>query len=301
MRSRSIVLSGLVLVLAAAAGASAAGPVVGKVAEANGKVWLIPAGATDDGKKAVAVGQEVREGDTLVTEAGSTAKVDFTDESTIKVGEKSKCAIRKKSTKPGKATKLHLFTGKMRVKVKADKVARGLFQVSTPTAVAGVRGTDWLTIAERTSTRVIVFSGLLKVENLMKGVAGVVDVPAKHMTRIRMGRPPIAPVQLKDAELQQMDKALSLAKEEKTEEKKEEAGAEKKEEAKTEEKTAAGGEPPASEEPAPAEEPLAGSLGEIAEETSTDVMNEETQETVQEEVQEVSAERLPEPPGPPSE
>ncbi len=319
MRSRSLLLLGLLIALSASV-ALAEEPSVGKISEVNGTAWLVPAGSTDKDKKKIAVGQEVWEGDTIVTDAGSTAKVDFADTSEMKVGEKSKCAIRKKGTTLKKPTKLHLFTGKMRVKVKVDRVARGLFEISTPTSVAGVRGSDILTEHLQKITKYVVFKGRLSVSNVMDEAGKSVTVPAKHMTRVVPSVSPEKPVKLDQDTLKKLDQAFSMATK-KAEEKKGVAGKKKKQVRGKKEETAGkeaekkagsktAGEPapmPASEEgadesaEAPTEMVSTEVLKEMSGGASTEVMNEEVQELVQEEVQEVSAERLPDPPGPPSE
>lgn len=322
MRSRWVLLLGLLIALSVAV-ASAEEPSVGKISEVNGTVWLVPAGATDKDKKQVVVGQEVREGDTIVTDAGSTAKVDFADTSEMKVGEKSKCAIRKKGATLKTPTKLHLFTGKMRVKVKVDRVARGMFEISTPTSVAGVRGSDILTEHIEKITKYVVFRGRLAVWNVMDEAGKSVTVPPKHMTRVGPSVSPEKPVKLDQETLKKLDQAFSMA-EKKTEQKKEVASKKKKEQQRGKKEETAGKEPEKKEEattagePAPADETTTEEgteesaetptevvstevLEEMSGDASTEVMNEEVQELVQEEVQEVSAERLPDPPGPPSE
>jgi hypothetical protein len=313
MSSRLFLALGCIVVLFAAV-ARADGPPVGKITEVTGTVWLLPAGAADKDRKAVKVNQEVREGDTIVTDAGSTARVDFKDGSEMKVGEKSKCAIRKKSTTLSKPTKLHLFTGKMRVKVKVERVSRGLFEISTPTSVAGVRGSDILTLHKNITTYVV-FGGRLSVRNIMDEVGKTVTVPAKHMTEVGGRGAPSHPLKLDKETLNKFDRDMSLAEKKKGRGDTAVAGRKKKEEKRGEEKkegTVAEGEPAEGElttgddgGPADTGEPEDVVSGEAMEEmtgdTSAEVLTEEGQELVQEEVQEVSAERLPEPPGPPTE
>jgi hypothetical protein len=133
------------------------------------------------------------------------------------------------------------------------------------------------------------------------------------MTRVSPNISPEKPVQLDEEALKKLDQGFSMAKK-KIEAKKDVAGKKKKESERGKKDDTAGKEPDKKEGtttagettgPAQPETPTdvvsAEVLDEMSTETSTEVMSEEAQELVQEEVQEVSAERLPDPPGPPSE
>ncbi len=186
-------------------GAMAQGPAIGRLAKVTGTVWLVPRGGDPkvDLKK-IAAGADVREGDTIVTDMGSTAQINFQDQSTIKIGERSRCMIKKKGSRLKDRSRLHLFSGKIRVKVKAARVARGSFEVSTPTAVAGVRGTDFLVDCPAgRETRVVVFDGVVSVKSLLREVVGVVRVPAKHFTKVGVAKAPRAPVEMTQIQIQE--------------------------------------------------------------------------------------------------
>lgn len=231
---------------------------VGKVAEITGGAVVVPAGMEAKSKTIpLAVGSELNKGDLVVTGAGSAVTVEFLDKSTMKIGEKTKIQIKIKGTKATSKSKLHLFNGKVRLRVKGG-VARGLFEVTTPAAVAGVRGTDFLVVYSAGVSKVVVFEGVVAVKSLMEDVGRAVNVPAAHSTQVRMGREPAAPARVEVAEIQQLDRSMEMK-----EEKGGEAGAE-------EGAPAEGGEA-AEEEPAeeePVEEGEAGE-GEAAAEEGT--------------------------------
>ena len=207
---RCLLLATAVLSLVLISAPLAAGPVVGKITEVVGTVQLA-VGGDENALVAARGGEGVNQGDLVVTAAESTARIDFLDKSVIKLGEKSKCVIRKKGTTERKPTKLHLFTGKMRVKVKGERVARAGFEVSTPTAVAGVRGTDFLVDCPLgQATNVYVFAGVVTVRNIVAEVAGAIEVPKGQSTGVEQGVAPAEPEVMSDDQMQQMDNTLSV-------------------------------------------------------------------------------------------
>ncbi|MFC1671671.1 FecR domain-containing protein, partial [Planctomycetota bacterium] len=212
MKRYVLIMSCLLLCACAFGDVADDNPVVGKVGKVVGGVWWMKEGKDPekDLKKA-AVGAELRQGDLLATDNSSTAQVDFLDGTVMKIGEMSRCVIRKKSVSAKKPTKLHLFGGKVRVKVGAGKVARGVFQVTTPTAVAGVRGTDFVVDCPVGKvTKVVVFEGVVAVSSMMGEVAGVVEVPAKHSTNVDAATAPEAPVEVPADELAAMEADMAM-------------------------------------------------------------------------------------------
>jgi hypothetical protein len=120
-------------------------PRVGIVKELEGKVW-IKRGAD---KEALAVGSIVNQSDKIETEAKSKVMVQFTDGNSIVITEKSVVELatfnfNEDITK--RNTLLNLIKGKVRsnVKMKYTGKEQSFFQVKTPVAVAGVRGTDFI-------------------------------------------------------------------------------------------------------------------------------------------------------------
>lgn len=281
----------------------AQGKVVGKVSEITGTVSIdLPTG-----REQIAVGKKVNEGDKIVTGKASTARVDFTDGSTMKIGENSVCEIRKKSVAAGKATKLHLFGGKMRVKVKADKVARGGFEVTTPTAVAGVRGTDFLVDHPFGGkvTKVFVFEGIVLVQSIIDEVAGkATRVRRRHYTSVKPGEMPEEPIELEDEEFEDASNVLAFgaAADEAVED---DGGAAPVEDGEGPEDAGGAAAVPADEVPVDVVGEAAvditnEELQEIIQETTEEVLTEAVQEVVQEEILETGAASLPAPPGVPS-
>lgn len=134
------------------------GPAVRKVAVSADPVGTVNAVVGDakvaragGGEDVVRTEQAVYEGDTLTTGSGGRIRVVFKDDNVLNVPPDSRVVIEAYSADAKSArrkTLLNLMYGKVRAKVsKANKYdgAHNTFQVRTKAAVAGVRGTDFVT------------------------------------------------------------------------------------------------------------------------------------------------------------
>lgn len=109
-------------------------------------------------------GNNVNEGDTIVTEAGSSSRIKFSTGTVINVSENSRMVL---SVANKKEKKVNAHWGKFDFDVKkADSKSR--FKVETPVAVAGTEGTKFSVTVEKESgkTEVNLHSGLLKIASL---------------------------------------------------------------------------------------------------------------------------------------
>jgi len=136
----------------------AAEVIVGSVLAVRGAVSS-DAGA---GPQALAANAPVHLGDTIISAAGK-AKIALDDGTIISVGENSRVRIADYGSKPGELkTHLSLLSGVLRLLV-AKITPTGTFEVETETAIAAVRGTDWLIEATPELTSVAILSGAVAV------------------------------------------------------------------------------------------------------------------------------------------
>lgn len=112
---------------------------LGKVVSVKGEAWL---GHGFDPKKKVEVGDEVYAKDRIQTKSGAEVKLDLAGKSQVTIGPDSYFKLQSNDTEK---TDLSLFSGSVKCKVKklSDE---SRFQVKTPSAVAGVRGTEFETM-----------------------------------------------------------------------------------------------------------------------------------------------------------
>ena len=120
----------------------------------------------------VSVGQKVQEGDVVITDIDSRAKIVMNDRNIINVSPSTRFKITKYATDANRNVSLDLSSGKIRNNViqKYDG-EKNKFEVRTSTAVAGVRGTRFITAYNPVTkvTHVITLKGQVSVLQLMSG------------------------------------------------------------------------------------------------------------------------------------
>lgn len=166
-----------------------------------------------DGKtEAAKVGKKVTEGDTITSGPDSRAKIVMSDKNVINVSPDSKIVIEKYEN-DGKASKnveLNVLYGKVRASVEQKYDGdKSKFNVKTPSAVAGVRGTDFLAgynPGTRTAT-VTTFSGSVALGQAGPGgsITNPVFVNAGQMSQVTLGKMPEAPKAVPKDELNKMN------------------------------------------------------------------------------------------------
>ena len=148
-----------------------------KIESSKGKVEVKRAGAKE--WVPATQGMKLNEGDVVKTGSGSTLTIQKLDRS-----------LR------GKNTGMDVGVGKSWNKVKKLDVSRDKFNVGTPTAVAGVRGTYFSTEVEQTTDSTFdVFEGEVSVSQRSDPLAAV-DVRQNHRTEVKRGDKPSAPSQI---------------------------------------------------------------------------------------------------------
>lgn len=199
----------LLLALLALA-APAAAEEVGTIAGAQG-VAEIGRGGTF---APAAVGAAVALGDTLRTGDGQI-RVVFRDDSVLDLAEQSQLVVDTQVFDPAAGrydSLLRLVQGKARALVNAvyGTTPGAAYEIETPTAVAGVRGTSFLIIYDpaRDATDVIGIQGRIQVRSLAERLDEVVYVTAAEGTTVERGQPPSIPEPIDAGYLRYQDEAL---------------------------------------------------------------------------------------------
>lgn len=165
-----------------AARAPASGKVDDSAVERAGEVTLAVGNtayrrATDEKLLALTTGHVLRAGDEIVTGDDGRVRVRFPELSEIFVGPKTNLRITEATgtpTAPKRKVLLNLIQGKVRSRVQGRRDSSGSrFEVYTRTAVAGVRGTDFVTSYERSAstwtTEVRTLEGEVRLKGLNSG------------------------------------------------------------------------------------------------------------------------------------
>ncbi|MEO8741315.1 MAG: FecR family protein [Casimicrobiaceae bacterium] len=170
----------------ASGGAWSADVVVGSVVAVRGAVSIESGGAQQPALAKAAV----RLGDSIVTTAGK-AQIALKDGTIISVGENSRMRVADYDTSgSGIKARVGLIAGALRLVV-AKVTPSGKFEVETETAVAAVRGTDWLVEAVPGKTAVAIVNGSVAVTGraLQSRTTVVLDAPGQGTDVPRDGPP----------------------------------------------------------------------------------------------------------------
>ena len=149
------------------------------------------------------VGMRVTEGADVVAEPGSNAELRLPDGSTVLVAENTRFIVNKldfDSQNRMRESFFHLATGKLRAIV--SKAAAALvaarqnnFAITTPTAVAAVRGTTLYAIVDSVTgaTSFLCTEGTAVIQVMVAGRLQTVTITAGQVTTVAPGQAPSAP------------------------------------------------------------------------------------------------------------
>jgi hypothetical protein len=180
---------------------------IGRIVHTYGPAW-VQRGTT---REKAARGQVVLRNDSIVTGSRGRVKIVMGDGSKVYIGAKSRVSLRKYSLRGTKLlnASIHMLWGKARFFVNKLTTRGSSFRVRTPTAVLGVRGTEFIVLVPPTPellnrafdnitledvpqlpTRTILSEGAVDVsvgsaapERLLPGHTALVDKGGKVMIR----------------------------------------------------------------------------------------------------------------------
>lgn len=162
--------------------------IVGSVLAVRGAVFW----DTGGGQQPLTANTPVHLGDVIVSTTGK-AKIALDDGTIISVGENSRLRVAEyDSTSNNFRTRVSLIAGVLRLLV-AKVTAAGKFEVESETAIAAVRGTDWVIEETLEQTSVALVSGVVAVSNRdgQAQTTVVLDTPGQG-TDVRRGSAPTA-------------------------------------------------------------------------------------------------------------
>jgi ferric-dicitrate binding protein FerR (iron transport regulator) len=162
--------------------------------------------------EALAVGAALYKGDTVSVETASRVRIKFEDGSRIVLGEFSSLTIQEFSYEPEKSRLRALL-----------EVPRGLFRATldkfgeqssltlrTPSAVAAVRGTDWMGDIKADTTGIVVLEGEVAVSGADPKVQGEVILTDGRGTDVKAGESPGPPKKWGTGRVEALINATSL-------------------------------------------------------------------------------------------
>ncbi len=156
--------------------------------------------AVADAKK----GDRVFWNDLIKTEKGGRARITLNDQSILSLGSQAELRIVNHDAR-SQQTALALATGRLRAQVASITRPDGRFELRTPTAVAGVIGTDFG--SDATIPGVVTFvciSGITTLSNIDPSVPGQVPCPAGSTVDVATGQTPSQPKPASPQQIQQL-------------------------------------------------------------------------------------------------
>jgi hypothetical protein len=150
--------------------------------------------------------------DIIQTQAVSKIKLTFTDGTVLTLGEKSKLRITEFVYAPKQNTHTALFTISLGVfRAIVQKILpQSRFEVATTTAVAALRGTEWLGEVKPDSTAIAVLAGKVSVSHINPDIPGEVVLTEGMGTDVDKLQSPTAPKKWGKARIDALWKATKL-------------------------------------------------------------------------------------------
>lgn len=188
---------------------------VGKFTYVEGQVDLLKGGGLP--AVSVKVGDPVYVKDIVRTKSDSKAEITFVDNSVLRIGQRSRIDVSEYGVEEGRRhAVIRLPRGKVQAIVPEERVKRisispeaNRFEIHTPNAVAGVRGTDYFVFQERNVTGIFVLDGTVCVYN-HKFMKDIVCVPLGYMTFIDPYQRPLTPRPATEGEMRRFEKETAL-------------------------------------------------------------------------------------------
>jgi len=197
---------GTVLLLGAAlVGPSAAAQAVGAFAVVQNKVTSLKPNATE--AQPAKQGELVELGELETTGPMSAAKLTLGEGAVISIGQRTEFKLTEQAFEEAtgvSVSKLDLASGKMRVFVSRFMSGRPQVEVNTPTASAGIKGSEVLIeVASDGGTRVTVFSGHADVRAKQTG-GGTRSLGARQQVSVSQSGDLGEPIVIDDSTVRQL-------------------------------------------------------------------------------------------------
>jgi hypothetical protein len=180
---------------------------IGSITAIEGDAWLGHQG--EEGLYPANLGDPVYLHDHIQTDPQSRVQILFQDESLLNLAENTTIQITEHIYSPEKRSSVfRLLMGKVRAIVgRYFPGAGSRYEIHTPTAIIGVRGTHFVvdaTFTDETTVVCLDTSGGLAVRNIRGDVAGEVILTGGLMTKVLEGQPPTPPVPAREDLMMQL-------------------------------------------------------------------------------------------------
>ncbi|MBI3756090.1 MAG: FecR domain-containing protein, partial [Deltaproteobacteria bacterium] len=152
--------------------------------------------------------------DTIVTVVKSRAKIVMKDDSILSLGESARMVVRDYSLAEAndkRVSVFKIFSGNVRTVV--GRIFRGSesrFQMETPTAVARIKGTDFIVSSNERESEIAAISGEVGARNISPSISGEVILKPGLATKVQEGRAPAEPYDISARRLNELIEDTSI-------------------------------------------------------------------------------------------
>jgi hypothetical protein len=149
--------------------------------------------------------------DLIHTQTASKVRLALVDGTTLVLGEQSTLHLTEFVYAPGQSRKslMTMVQGVFKLVI-STVLPRSTFEVHTTSAVAAVRGTEWLGQVTRDATAILVLEGEVAVSHARPAVAGTVLLTAGTGTDVVGQQPPTPPKPWGEARIRALVAATTL-------------------------------------------------------------------------------------------
>ena len=171
---------------------------VGSVVSWMGDVLIYEKGASKS--RTVMSMEPLFKGDTVVTGKRSKAKLLMKDDSIISIAPVTRLVIKDyqfSEKKRKRVSLLKIISGTARGVInRFFSKKNSVFEIETPTAVVGVKGTDFIIKSDRKGTDVVTITGSVTAGSTDPSIGGEVLIKSGQISSIKQGQAPTTPEKL---------------------------------------------------------------------------------------------------------
>ena len=210
MRLCPVLVLGLLSLLADATAHAQQAKSLGHVTGLEGNVTVLRQGKF--APEPLTLQKPVFQEDIIDTDRASKVRITLTDATVISLAEQSRLELKQFSYDARQQTRsgrLAISLGIFRAILK-EMIASSNFEVTTPTAVAAIRGTDLMGEIAADSTAIVVLEGTVAVSNVRPEFRGLSTLTPGMGTTVRNDAPPSTPTSWSESRIEALRKATAI-------------------------------------------------------------------------------------------
>jgi len=205
-----LLMFGLQSLLPSAAAQAQDGKSIGRVTGLEGKVTLLPQGKFTP--ELLMLRRPLFREDIIETDRASKVRITLTDATVISLGERSRLELKEFSQEARQQTRAGRFAMTMGVfrAILKEMMPPSTFEVTTPTAIAAIRGTDLMGEVSPNSTAIVVLDGTVGVSNIRPNVPDQAVLTAGMGTTVTSDQPPSTPTRWAESRIEALRRATTI-------------------------------------------------------------------------------------------